>query len=186
MDRTLRLPLRISLVTRTTFIAAMTLALALLPGCGGSDSEPGRQTSSGAAEVVSADSLREASSAGASPIYWAGEQEGTELELSRPDKERTYVRYLTGGAEAGDERADFLTVSTYVQPNAVAVLRRQSERSGGTIGHAPGDATVYYDQANPGSVYLAYPGSPVEVEVYDPSFERALRLVKSGRIVTVD
>jgi hypothetical protein len=186
MDRALRLPLRSNLVTRTTVIAVMTLALALLSGCGESSSESDQQASSSAAEVVSADSLRQASSEGATPIYWAGEQDGTELELSRPDRKRTYVRYLTGDAEAGDERADFLTVSTYVQPNAVAVLRRQSERSAGTIGHGPGDATVYYDRANPSSVYLAYPGSSVEVEVYDPSFERALKLVNSGQIVAVD
>jgi hypothetical protein len=164
----------------------MAVALALLPGCGGSDSESKQHASSGTAEVVSVDSLRAASSAGATPIYWAGEQEGAELELSQPDEKRTYVRYLTGDAEAGDQRADFLTVSTYVQSNAVAVLRRQSKRSGGTIGHAPGNATVYLDRSNPRSVYLAYPGSSVEVEVYDPSFERALRLVNSGRIVTVD
>jgi hypothetical protein len=173
-------------MTRTGVIATLALALALLPGCGGSDSESDPRASSGAAEVVSADSLREASSAGATPIYWAGEQKGTELELSQPDGERTYVRYLTGDAAAGDERADFLTVSTYVQPNAVAVLRRQNKRSGGTIGHAPGNATVYYDRANPSSVYVAHPGSAVEVEVYDPSFERALKLVNSGQIVVVD
>ncbi len=172
-------------MTRTTVIAAMMLALALLSGCGGSNSQSDQRASSGAAQVVSADSLREASSEGTTPIYWAGEQEGTELELSRPDGDRTYVRYLTGDAEAGDQRADFLTVSTYAQPNAVAVLRRQSERSGGTLGQAPGNATVYYDRANPRSVYLAYPGSSIEVEVYDPSFERALRLVDSGRVVAV-
>jgi hypothetical protein len=173
-------------VTRTAVIAAMTLVLALLPGCGGSDSGSDQQAGSGAAEVVSADSLREASSEGATPIYWAGEQDGTELELSQPDEDRAYVRYLSGDAEAGDKRADFLTVSTYVQPNAVAVLRRQSKRSGGTIGHAPGDAIVYFDRDDPRSVYLAYPGSSVEVEVYDPSFERTLKLVNSGQIVVVD
>jgi hypothetical protein len=173
-------------VTRAAVIAAMTLALALLPGCGGSGAEPDQQASLGAAAVVSADSLREVSSEGATPIYWAGEQDGTELELSQPDRERTYVRYLTGDAAAGDKRADFLTVSTYVQPNPVAVLRRQSKRSGGTTGRAPGNATVYYDQANPSSLYLAYPGSSVEVEVYDPSFARALRLVNSGQIAVVD
>lgn len=173
-------------MTRTAAIVAMTLALALLTGCGDSDSEPDRQAGSGAAEVVSVDSLRAVSSEGATPIYWAGEQEGAELELSQPDEGRTYVRYLTGGAAAGDKRADFLTVSTYTQPNAVAVLRRQSKRSGGTIGRAPDGATVYYDRTNPHSVYLAHPGSAIEVEVYDPSFERALKLVNSGQIVVVD
>lgn len=164
--------------------AATVLALALLAGCGGADSD--QQASSGAAEIVSADGLRETASAGAMPVYWAGEQDGAELELSRPDKDRTYVRYLTDGAEAGDERANFLTVGTYVQPNAVASLRRQGQRSGGTIGHAPGDATVYYDRSDPRSVYLAYPGTSVEIEVYDPNFKRALSLVESGQIVVVD
>jgi hypothetical protein len=166
---------------------AIALIFALLAGCGdGSDSDPDRQASSGKAEVVSADSLRETASEGTTPIYWAGEQAGADLELSRPDKSRTYVRYLTGDAEAGDKRADFLTVSTYVQPDAVASLRRQSKRAGGTIAQAPGNATVYYDQEHPGSVYLAYPDKRVEVEVFDPSFQRALRLVESGQIVAVD
>jgi hypothetical protein len=171
-------------VSRLAVVVAVALALALL-GCGGSDSSS-EQAGVGGAEIVSADLLKEAASREATPIYWAGEQEGSELELSRPDKSRTYVRYLTGGAEAGDERADFLTVSTYLQPNAVSSLRRQAQRSGGTIGHAPGNATLYFDRKSPRSVYLAYPGSPVEVEVFDPNFKRALRLVEAGQIVAVD
>lgn len=173
-------------MTRTRTIAAMALMIALLPGCGGSDSDSDQQASSGAAEIVSADSLRETAAEGPVPIYWAGEQEGAELELSQPDEDRTYVRYLTGDAEAGDERANFLTVGTYAQPNAVAFLRRQAKRSGGTIEQAPGNATVYFDRDDPSSVYLAYPGSPVQIEVYDPSFERGLRLINSGQIIAVD
>jgi hypothetical protein len=173
---------------RATAVAAAVLALALMAGCGGSDSNSSstESTSPGAAEIVSPDSLRETASEAATPIYWAGEQDETELELSQPDKNRTFVRYLTGGAEAGDKRASFLTVGTYAQPNAVASLRRQAKRSGGTIDHVPGNATVYYDRANPGSVYLAYPGAPVEVEVFDPNFKRALRLVESGQVVAVE
>ena len=173
---------------RPVVIVAAALALALLTGCGGSDSSASQGTNSvdpGAAQIVSADSLRETASS-AMPIYWAGEQDGAELELSRPDKDRTYVRYLTGGAEAGDKRAGFLTVGTYAQPNAATSLRRQAKRSGGTISRAPGDATVYYDRENSQSVYLAYPSAPVEVEVFDPSFKRALQLVESGQIVAVE
>jgi len=163
--------------------------MVLLAGCGGSggsDSSSSPSTSPGAAEIVSPDSLRETVSEAATPVYWAGEQDETELELSRPEKDRTYVRYLTGDAEAGDRRADFLTIGTYAQPNAVASLRRQAKRSGGALGHAPGNATVYYDRGNPQSVYLAYPGAPIEVEVFDPSFKRALRMVESGQIVAVE
>lgn len=164
------------------------LAVALLAGCGGSGSGKGptQSTSPGAARIVSTGSLRETASEAATPIYWAGEQAETELELSRPDKDRTYVRYLTGGAEAGDKKADFLTVGTYAQPNAAASLRRQAKRAGGTISQAPGDATVYFDRAGSQSVYLAYPGTQVEVEVFDPSFKRALQLVESGQIVAVE
>lgn len=172
---------------RAAAVVATVLVVALLPGCADSKSDSGSTRSTGPrdAQIVSADSLRTTASS-AIPIYWAGERKGTELELSRPDKERTYVRYLTGGAEAGDKRADFLTVGTYRQPNAVASLRRQGERSGGTITRAPGNATVYYDREAPQSVYLAHPGTPVEVEVFDPSFKRALQLVESGQIVAVE
>lgn len=174
---------------RHAAIVATTVTVVLLAGCGGSggsDSSSSPSTNPGAAEIVSPDSLRETASEAATPIYWAGEQDETELELSQPEKDRAYVRYLTGGAEAGDKRANFLTIGTYAQPSAVASLRRQSKRSGGTIAQAPGNATVYYERSSPQSVYLAYPGSSVEVEVFDPSFKRALRLVESGQIVAVE
>jgi hypothetical protein len=166
-------------------LMAVVAALVLLPGCGASKDDSDTRASSNGAELVSADALRAAAAKEATPVYWAGEQRGTKLELSRPSKDRTYVRYLTGGAEAGDPRAGFLTVSTYVQPNAVAALRRQGKRSGGAISLAPGNATVYFDRTDPQNVYLAYPGAPVEIEVYDPNFRRALQLVNSGQIVAV-
>jgi hypothetical protein len=148
----------------------------------GADSQDG----SSGAEIVSADSLQAAAATQATPVYWAGERPGTELELSREEGgDRTYVRYLTGGADAGDSRPDFLTVGTYAQVNPVTALRRQGNEPGAVLGQAPGNATVYFSRTDPGSVYLAYPGVPVEIEVYDPSFKRALQLVNSGQIVAV-
>lgn len=141
--------------------------------------------SSGEARVVSAEELEDAVAGEAEPVYWAGEQEGAELELSQPEGGRTYVRYLTGGAEAGDERADFLTVGTYVQPDAVKALRDQAKASDGVLGTAPGKAVVYFNRDQPASVYLAYPGVDVQIEVFDPNFTRALQLVNSGQIVPV-
>jgi hypothetical protein len=166
-------------------LATVVLVLVLLPGCGGSTDDSNTQASSNGAEIVSTGSLRTAAAEETTPVYWAGEQTGTKLELSRPSKDRTYVRYLTGDAEAGDRRASFLTVSTYAQSNAVAALRRQGKEPGGAISLAPGNATVYFDRTDPRSVYLAYPGVPVEIEVYDPSFKRALQLVNSGQIVAI-
>jgi hypothetical protein len=166
--------------------AAVVLVLLLLSGCGGSKDDSNAQLGSDGAEIVSASALRAAFAEEATPIYWAGERRGTKLELSQPSDDRTYVRYLTDDAEAGDRRADFLTVGTYAQPKAVAALRRQGKQPGGAVSLAPGNATVYFDRINPRSVYLAYPGVPVQIEVYDPSFKRALQLVNSGQIVAVD
>ncbi len=168
------------------FVVALTgvtlVALIALIASGSSGSNGG---GGGEAEVLSADSLRDAVAAGPTPVYWAGERPDVEFELSRPDADRTYVRYLTGGAEAGDPRADFLTVGTYAQANPIAALRARGRQPGAVLDTAPGHATVYYDRTRPHSVYLAYPGVEVEIEVYDPNFTRALELVDSGQIVTL-
>jgi hypothetical protein len=161
-------------------VAAILLVVWLTSG--NDDSSKG---DSGAAEIVSVNSLRDAVAGGDTPVYWAGEQQGTEVELSQPGEGRTYVRYLTGGAKAGDPRADFLTVGTYAHAEPVAALRRQGREPGGVLGSAPGKAVVYFNRDQPNSVYLAYPGVDVEIEVFDPNFTRALQLVNSGQIVPV-
>jgi hypothetical protein len=150
-----------------------------------SDEDDSSTGDSGAARIVSAEELEDDVAGDAEPVYWAGEQEGTELELSRPGEGRTYVRYLTGGADAGDPRAEYLTVGTYVHPGAVAELRRQGREPDGVLATAPGEAVVYFSRDEPKSVYLAYPGVNVEIEVFDPNFTHALQLVNSGLIVPV-
>jgi hypothetical protein len=162
-------------------LAAILLVVWLFSG--DDDNSP---DASAVAQIVSAEELEEAVEDEAQPVYWAGEEEGTELELSQPEAGRTYVRYLTEGAEAGDQRAEFLTVGTYHQPDAVAALRRQAKESDGVLATAPGKAVVYFNRDQPVSVYLAYPGVDVQIEVFDPSFTRALQLVNSGQIVAVD
>jgi hypothetical protein len=162
-------------------IAAVLLVAWLASG--DDDSSKGAKGDSTAAEIVTVDSLRETAASRDTPIYWAGERQGTELELSQPDQDRTYVRYLTDGAKAGDPRGDFLTIGTYASANPVAALRRQGNRSDGVLGKAPGGATVYFNRKQPQSVYLAFPGVDAQIEVYDPKFNEALRLVNSGQIV---
>jgi hypothetical protein len=162
--------------------AVVVVALALVLALSGEDNSPG---SSGGAEVLSAAALREAVSEPGAPTYWAGERAGAELELSRPEAGRTYVRYLTDGAKAGDPRPIFLTVGTYDRPHPVQELRRQGKSEGAVLGEAPGGAVVYYDRGSPQSVYLAYPGVKAQIEVYDPDVKQALRLVDSGQIIAV-
>lgn len=158
--------------------AALILIVWLIDDGGGDAEGPTTQP-----EIVTIEELEDAAIERSEPVYWAGPQDDAELELSQPDAERSYVRYLTAGAEAGDQRADFLTVGTYLHSDPVGALRRQGKESGGVLAEAPGGAVVYFSRNQPRSVYMAYPGVDVQIEVYDPSFQRALQLVNSGQIV---
>lgn len=164
-------------------VAAVMLVIWLASGDddGGDPSDAG----SGKAEIVSTEALEDAVGDADPPVYWAGERQGSELELSRPDDERAYVRYLTDGAKAGDPKADFLTVGTYATPEATAELKRQGKESGGVLGAAPGGATVYFNRSQPLSVYVAFPGIDAQIEVYDPRPGQALRLVNAGQVVPI-
>lgn len=166
-------------------IAAVLVLWLLIAGTDSSESgDP--NSASAEAEVVSEASLREAAAGQDAPIYWAGPpEEDTELELSQPDSERTYVRYLTEDAEAGDPR-HFLTVGSYALANPTAALRRQGNEAGGVLAAAPNGGTVYFSRENPESVYLAYPGVDVQVEVFSPDFKEALQLATSGQIEPVE
>lgn len=161
---------------------AILLVAWLLLDDSGSDGDA--TSASTGAEIVSVEALRLAAEEDG-PIYWVGPPAGSELELSRPSAERTYVRYLTGGAAAGDRRP-FLTVGSYRLANPAAALRSQAKGGDGVIAGAPSGGVVYFSRKQPESVYLAYPGVDIEIEVFAPNFQQALQLVTSGRIVPVE
>lgn len=163
-------------------VVALIVWVALESGDSTGD-EPARAGSG--AGIVSATSLRETAAASETPIYWVGPPAGSRLELSRSSPDRTYVRYLTGGAAAGDPRP-FLTVGSYRIAGATAALRRQGKRDGGVLATAPEGGVVYFSRNRPKSVYLAYPGENIEIEVFAPAFQQALQLVTAGRIVPVE
>jgi len=138
-----------------------------------------------APEAVSTTELSDTASSSAVPVYWAGEQAGATLELSGAGG-GTYVRYLTGGAEPGDPRADFLTVGSYEFADPVAALEKLSRQPDGVRRTVPGRGVAYFNRTDPQNVYLAYPDVDVQIEVYDPDPSRAKELVTSGRIVPVN
>ena len=136
-------------------------------------------------EIVSPAQLSEAAVELDHPLYWAGEQESAEIEFSQPQAARTYVRYLTGGAEAGDPNAEFLTIGTYEFKDAAKALKEQAKKPDGVLAAAPGGGVVFFNTTHPQSVYLAYPGEEAQIEVYDPNPKRSIGLVSSGLIVPV-
>ena len=118
-------------------------------------------------------------------IYWAGERAGYTHELTRTRDGSTYVRYLPPGVQLGDKRADFLTVGTYVERNAIGAVRRIARHKRAFSKTLRGGALAASTPSKPESVYVARPHSDLLAEVYDPSPARARQLVTSGALELV-
>jgi hypothetical protein len=85
----------------------------------------------------------------------------------------------------GNRNPKYLTVGTYPQRDALATLRATAKKQGVRTIHLPGGGRAFQYKGRPTSVYLAYPGSDYQVEVFDPSPTRALQLVTSGQVQPV-
>jgi hypothetical protein len=162
-------------------IAAVALAglLFVAIGPGGSADQTSPRSADGA-------ELRELSSVVGHDVFWAGAPAaGESIELTDQPDGRVFVRYLSGGAEVGDSRADYTTIGTYPVRNPLASLRREARGPDAITRDLPGGGFAYLSLDQPTSVHLAWPGSSYEVEVYDPSPKRALDLVLSGAVQPV-
>ena len=155
------------------------MVLALVGGGEGAPSIPSPP------RIVSADEVEELASQLGHPVYWAGEPEGEGLELTAEGDGSVYLRYLTEGVEAGDRRQIFLTVGTYPIVDAQGALRRTARKNEARLDRLEEGAVVLPNPSSSGSVYLAYPESDLEIEVYHPDPGRALELIRSGAIEPV-
>jgi hypothetical protein len=115
-------------------------------------------------------------------VYWAGPIANRRYELTQTRDGRAYVRYLTAGAEAGDVRPQFLTVGTYPVEDAFATTKAAAARDEALPVRAPAGSVAFTTTARPQSVYLAYEGSDLQIEVFHPAPQQARELVESGRI----
>jgi hypothetical protein len=148
------------------------------------DDDAGPQA--GEPQAADAQQLRELSASVGHPVYWASDPAaGAELELTHQADGRIYVRYLSDGAEVGDDRPGFTTVGTYPVPAAFAALSKEAKRPSAIVRDLPGGGLAYMSSERPTSVYLAWPGSDYEVEVFDPSPKHALDLVLRGKVAPV-
>jgi len=137
------------------------------------------------AAAVSIERLNRFASSLGHPIYWAGPQPRFTYELSKTQDGRVYIRYLPPGVEPGDSRPNYLTVGTYPERRAFATLRTAAKKQGTQVIHLAGGGLAFQYKKRRTSVYLAYPRSDYQVEVFDPSPARALQLVASGQVQAV-
>ena len=145
---------------------------------GGDDSA----TAAGEPETVTVSQLSDFAAEQGTPVYWLGPRRNESYELTDAPSGRVYIRYLTGGAEAGDERADFVTVATYPGDGIAALRKAAREQQGAKLGKTDDGAVLLIDPTSPNNAHLAYPGANLQVEVYSPVPGEALRLAARGAV----
>jgi hypothetical protein len=168
-------------------IAVVIVVILLVSGGDDNNNDNGAsaQATNGAVPAT-VDKLRAVQSKLGHPIYWAGAQPNKKYELTVTDEGRVYIRYLNPDVPIGSRQVATLTVSTYPGfDNAVDALKAQANSTGARTDSAPGGGFVLVNSQNPSSVYVAYPDSHYEIEVFDPDPARAFGLATSGAIVPV-
>jgi hypothetical protein len=148
-----------------------------------SESTPPTKSQGAGAVAVSAGGLEILAGLGR-PIYWAGPKSGFTYELTQAADGRMYLRYLPAGTPAGSPKI-FLTVATYPIADAFSVTKRVATQSGSVTVPVEGGGIAVYHSRLPTNVYVAFPGSGYQVEVFDPSPAQARALVTGGSISQV-
>lgn len=177
---------RVTAALAVAIAVGLLVWLLLIKGGGDSSSSASRQAPSEAeaVSVVSESELLPALKGTGYPIYWAGPRVEVEYEVSRPSPDRTFIRYLPKGEEAGSEKP-FLTVGSYRQSGALARIKELGQKPGAVLVKAAGGGAAYAEGPDATSAYLAFPGVDTQIEVFDPKAGEALDLIRSGAIVPV-
>jgi hypothetical protein len=168
---------------------ALLLASVLVIGAAGGAGwfalrDGGAQTAKRApAATASVGALASLAASVGHPVYWAGPKNGYRYELTHTSDGRIYIRYLPVGVAVGTSAPNYLTVGTYPVKDALATVRAIGAKTGGSLLNLGAGAVAAADPDHPLSIYIAYPGSSYEVEVYGPSPGQARRLVTTRAIV---
>ena len=140
----------------------------------------------GKPKIVSAGDLGSYANSVNRDVYWAGPAaKGFKLELSEFRGQRTFVRYLTDGAKAGDPRAAFTTVATYPVKGAFKNLRSAVNRPGAVSAKGADGATALYYKKAPSSVFVAKPGNDYLIEIFATQPKVALQVATSPLLTPV-
>lgn len=176
--------LRVGAVVAIAIAAAVVVWLVVRNGDSGS-SPPTAHVTAIPAVTATPGRLHDLSVEVGRPIYWLGPQQGRTYELTRTTLDRIYVRYLPTDVPVGTKDAKYSLVGTYPVDNAYGVLKQLATTAGEKSFRAPKGGFAVYSTDRPTNVYLAYPGSDVQIEVYDPSAQHARELITSGQVVPV-
>jgi hypothetical protein len=118
--------------------------------------------------------------------YWSGPVDKALYSLVANSNGQVFVRYLPDGQGLSDTAAKYRVIATYPQPNAYAVTQAAGNQANAISFINADGAQVFYSKSYATNVYLAYPESTSEVEIFDPGNGVALGLATtSGKIIQI-
>jgi hypothetical protein len=135
------------------------------------------------ATAASVGDLRSLAGSLGHPIYWVGPKKGYTYELAQSGG-GVYLRYLPPGVQVG-AKGLYLTVATYPFPGAFGAIRALAKNKRERPVKLPDGGLAVIDATHPRNIHLAYPGSTVQVELFDPSPARIRQIAGSGQVSAI-
>jgi hypothetical protein len=118
-------------------------------------------------------------------IYWVGPLPRAKYELTTRSDGTIYIRYLPTSAKIGVQRP-FLTVATYPYRRAFSGLQTIARRDRANAIRLDGGGIALVNDGYPQSIHVAFRGiENYQVELFDPSPQRARNLVASSRVIPI-
>lgn len=161
---------------RTSFLVAISLLALAISGCG-EDEKP----LTPGAKIVTEQQLKTEVAKLGYPVYWLGPKQNTVLEFTKRADGRVYIRYLKPGTTAGSYDR-FLTAGAYPMPDAYKVVKQIGQLPDATKVKVKGGVGAQ-SAKKPESVYVAFRGKDLQLEVYSPDSGVAVDEVTSGNLV---
>ena len=177
-------PLRVAVVVFVAAAAAVAVWL-IVRGNGNNSAATTPTATRAAPSIATQKQLVTLQSSLGHPVHWAGANPNTRYELTRTRNGNVYVRYLPPAPRLGDPRPSYLTVATYPLPNGYARMLAAAKEQNTALRKRRDGAVVLVNRKRPSSVYLAFPGQRLQVEVYDPSPVQALKVALSTKVAPV-
>ena len=119
------------------------------------------------ASIVTVDELMSATKGYGFPIYWNGEVDETNIELTVLTEGKVFVRYLPKDIPAGATEP-FFTVASYYDPDAFGKVQSLGVGSGAKYIRYKGGAVAASASESDSNVYFAFDGNPVLYNIYSP------------------
>jgi hypothetical protein len=148
----------------------------------GDDGESAPASAQAETRIVSEEELANIASTVGHPVYWAGAIPGTELEVTESGDGSILVRYLEDGAGVEEGGAEFLAIGSYPLVDAKGAMDEFAEKPDAIVRRAPDGREVMTTKQAQTNVYFADLDNSLQIEVYDPSPQRAMSLARSGQV----